>query len=116
MEAGRLEHVASPFDFHAALRSMLGSLRVATTSKGLDLVIDLDDRIDQIARAAMYDGKEDPQGRDKPAWVIGDEMRYAYRTYMQHGRPAEVTQCRHVRLRQIVTVGFLQDEPLEVCD
>lgn len=65
--------------FHAALKSMLGALRVATTAKNLDLQVSLDDRIDQRARTAAAEvctkGSDVPSPRNMPALVIGDEMR-----------------------------------------
>ena len=61
---------------------MLGALRVATTAKQLDLVINLDERIDEIARkAATMSNHDDPEkpslspSADVPALVVGDEMR-----------------------------------------
>jgi signal transduction histidine kinase len=58
---------------------MLGALRVATSAKSLALNVDLDDRIDQIARMAAANEGFDRNGaeslNDMPALVIGDEMR-----------------------------------------
>lgn len=58
---------------------MLGALRVATSAKNLDLKVNLDSRIDQIARIAAArecsDQEKCPILKDMPALVIGDEMR-----------------------------------------
>jgi signal transduction histidine kinase len=67
MDSGRFESSALPFPFHRTLRSMLGTLKVATEAKNLGLNIELDERIDKCASG----GGGDSQG----TWVIGDSMR-----------------------------------------
>lgn len=48
MDAGRFESVASPYSFHTSMRSMLVPLKLAAETRGLELVVDLDKRVDWV--------------------------------------------------------------------
>jgi len=87
MDAGRFESVSRPYSLHTALRSMFSPMKLAAEAKGLAAVLELDSRIDVVARAAalgtygedgmvVADGEKDGEpGEDQAANVIGDEMR-----------------------------------------
>ncbi|TRM57872.1 hypothetical protein BD626DRAFT_513149 [Schizophyllum amplum] len=55
MDSGRFESLSVPYSFHSVMRSLFVPLRLATDARGLELVIDLDDRIDVAARRAAYE-------------------------------------------------------------
>lgn len=65
MDAGRFEMTPRPFNLHQTLTSMLGTTRVATEAKGLQLSIHLDPHIDELAPSPGADG----------LWVLGDPVR-----------------------------------------
>lgn len=65
MDAGRFEMTPRPFNLHGTLSSMLGSVKVATDSKNLSLVVELDPRIDALQSDLSEDG----------LYVVGDPIR-----------------------------------------
>ena len=67
MDAGKFEHSPRPFPLHRAIRAMLGNVLVATKAKGLELDIELDAAIDQLATGV----NENEDG----LWVVGNEIR-----------------------------------------
>jgi len=84
MDSGRFESVSKPYAFHQVLRSLLIPLRLATNARQLELVTNLDPRIDQVARCAAYDAMgESPtsialhmeQYPEGEGIVLGDETR-----------------------------------------
>lgn len=66
---------------HDSIISNLGVLKVAATMKNVDLEVQLDDRIDQIAKVAANakppnpDEEKDAERPELPGLVVGDEMR-----------------------------------------
>ncbi|KZS94496.1 hypothetical protein SISNIDRAFT_453422 [Sistotremastrum niveocremeum HHB9708] len=85
MDTGRFESVHKPYHFHQVMRSMILPLRLAAESKGLTLSVDLDCRVDEVARRAYYKAQglseEDIRNMmdcypDEPGVVVGDEMRF----------------------------------------
>ncbi|EIN11110.1 hypothetical protein PUNSTDRAFT_119885 [Punctularia strigosozonata HHB-11173 SS5] len=68
MDAGRFESSPRPFNLHRAISSVVGGLGVATAAKGLDLKVETDPRLDQLAKSWH-------EGRDDGLWVVGDEIR-----------------------------------------
>ncbi|EJD47260.1 hypothetical protein AURDEDRAFT_163867 [Auricularia subglabra TFB-10046 SS5] len=85
MDAGRFESVARPYALHTVLQSMFAPLKLAAEAKGLEAHIDLDPRIDVVAREASGEVKRadgEPEKASSPGLdengagiVIGDEMR-----------------------------------------
>ncbi|TDL26135.1 hypothetical protein BD410DRAFT_784176 [Rickenella mellea] len=84
MDSGRFESVARPYPFHQVMHSMLLPLRLATDARGLQLVTELDNRVDKVARVAAYRAQGMPSDRigsllkalpDEVGIVVGDEMR-----------------------------------------
>lgn len=84
MDSGRFESVARPYPFHQVMRSLFVPLKLATDARGLGFVTDMDRRIDEIARRAMYEAsglsEEEIQRRmaeapDEHGIVVGDEVR-----------------------------------------
>ena len=49
MDAGKFESISKPYNFHNVLRSMLGPLSLAASSKGLTLETELDEGIDFVS-------------------------------------------------------------------
>lgn len=75
MDSGRFESNPHAFDFHQCLKSMLGTLRVATDAKGLALNVELDQRIDEVLdnpKGGEHGVEEKTSGR---TWVVGDSLR-----------------------------------------
>ncbi|KDQ09786.1 hypothetical protein BOTBODRAFT_178696 [Botryobasidium botryosum FD-172 SS1] len=83
MDSGRFESNHKPYAFHTVIRSVLVPLRLAASSRGLELITELDGDIDLVARRAMLTA----QGKSRD-WVdkkiaeekeegivVGDEMR-----------------------------------------
>lgn len=70
MDSGRFESVSKPYAFHQAMHSLFVPLRLATNARGLQLITDLDRRIDRVACAAAGRRVGDGEGV-----VVGDEMR-----------------------------------------
>ncbi|EJU04543.1 hypothetical protein DACRYDRAFT_113942 [Dacryopinax primogenitus] len=66
MDSGRFESSPRPFPLHRAINSMLGNIRVATTAKHINLVVDLDESIDQLSDAEIG---------ERHLWIVGDEIR-----------------------------------------
>ena len=84
MDSGRFESVARPYPFHQVMRSLFVPLKLATNARSLEFVVDLDRRIDEVARRAMYEAlgltEEEIQKRfveapDEDGIVVGDEVR-----------------------------------------
>jgi osomolarity two-component system, sensor histidine kinase SLN1 len=84
MDSGRFESVAKPYVFHKVMQSLIVPLRLATDARGLSLVTELDENIDEIARKALYQarGYNEDQVADmmsrrleQDAVVVGDETR-----------------------------------------
>ena len=57
MDSGRFESVARPYRFHQVMRSMFVPLRMATDARGLRLEVEVDGRIDRVARGARGVGR-----------------------------------------------------------
>ncbi|KAF5351378.1 hypothetical protein D9758_008035 [Tetrapyrgos nigripes] len=55
MDSGKFESVARPYPFHQVMRSMFLPLRLATNHRELELVTELDSRIDEVGVAAEED-------------------------------------------------------------
>ena len=62
LDQGRFDVQFVAFPLHRAIESLLSSVRVATQSKNLGLVVELDPAIDKL-------------GQDGPLWAVGDEIR-----------------------------------------
>ena len=86
MDSGRFESVLRPYAFHKVMRSLFVPLRLATDARGLELIIDLDDRIDTAARRAAYEAMgmtpvevasslAEAPADDSVGRVMGDETR-----------------------------------------
>lgn len=84
MDSGRFESLSRPYAFHQVMKSIFIPLRLATDSRKLTLVTDLDHRIDEVARRAAYLALgEDPlsvdlllkQNPSEYGVVAGDETR-----------------------------------------
>ncbi|KAH7098432.1 hypothetical protein BKA62DRAFT_773383 [Auriculariales sp. MPI-PUGE-AT-0066] len=75
MDAGRFESVSRPFALHTALRSMFAPMKLAAEAKGLQAVLELDARVDIVARLAMTGAYPQLDVEDGAGVVIGDEMR-----------------------------------------
>ncbi|KAG5644868.1 hypothetical protein DXG03_007509 [Asterophora parasitica] len=84
MDSGKFESASRPYGFHQVMRSLLIPLRLTTDARGLELVTELDPRIDQVARRAAYkamgeaDDVIDAHIYDHPdveGVVLGDESR-----------------------------------------
>ncbi|KDQ07591.1 hypothetical protein BOTBODRAFT_149123 [Botryobasidium botryosum FD-172 SS1] len=91
MDSGRFESNPHAFEFHQCLRSMLGTLRVATDAKGLGLEVELDERIDEVVsnikggegEGAGAGGSGGGSGEEQKergqgvggTWVVGDSLR-----------------------------------------
>lgn len=82
MDSGRFESVLKPYAFHKVMRSLMIPLRLATDSRGLQFITDLDKSIDDAARTALYDAMELPENEiakrmslDEDGIVVGDETR-----------------------------------------
>jgi signal transduction histidine kinase len=67
MDSGKFENKPQPFPFHRAVQSMLGSLKVSTAAKNLDLKVEFDERIDDVLSKA--------EAREEGVWVVGDPLR-----------------------------------------
>lgn len=65
MDSGRFESNPRPFPLHRAINSIMGPVGLASDAKRLQLRIELDKKIDELAETHMPDG----------LWVIGDEIR-----------------------------------------
>ena len=86
MDSGRFESLSVPYSFHSVMRSLFVPLRLATDARGLELIIDLDDRIDTAARRAAYEAMgmtpvevasslAEAPADDSVGRVMGDETR-----------------------------------------
>ncbi|KAG8781980.1 hypothetical protein FRC16_002746, partial [Serendipita sp. 398] len=80
MDAGRFESVNKPYAFHKVIESLLVPLRLAASAKGLQLIEDLDPRIDEfvldcLVAAKKVKGQYDEAEELEPL-VVGDEMRF----------------------------------------
>ncbi|KAI0701497.1 hypothetical protein BC835DRAFT_1322983 [Cytidiella melzeri] len=82
MDSGRFESLAKPYSFHQVMKSLFVPLRLATDARGLTLVTELDENIDEVARRALYHarGYSEEQIAEKMAHsldavVVGDETR-----------------------------------------
>ncbi|KAJ4474970.1 hypothetical protein J3R30DRAFT_630081 [Lentinula aciculospora] len=87
MDSGKFESLSRPYAFHHVMRSMLLPLRLATDARKLELVTDLDMKIDEVARRAAYEAlgedreaidkhmKDQPSGESHFGIVVGDETR-----------------------------------------
>ena len=65
MDSGRFESNPRPFPLHRAINSIMGPVGLASDEKKLQLRIDLDKKIDELAHPDMPEG----------LWVVGDEIR-----------------------------------------
>lgn len=79
MDAGKFESVSKPYAFHKVIESLLVPLRLAASAKGLQLIENLDPRIDEfvlgcLIRAKKAKGVYDESEEIEPL-VVGDEMR-----------------------------------------
>ncbi|KAF5386421.1 hypothetical protein D9757_006632 [Collybiopsis confluens] len=54
LDSGKLESLSKPYAFHQVMRSMFLPLRLATDARKLELIIDLDMNIDEVARRGAY--------------------------------------------------------------
>jgi osomolarity two-component system, sensor histidine kinase SLN1 len=84
MDSGRFESVSKPYAFHNAFDAIFMPLRLATDSRGLHLVTDLDAEIDRVAKRAVYQSmgnspdeiaRKLQEHPEEPGMVVGDEMR-----------------------------------------
>ncbi|KAJ3558702.1 hypothetical protein NM688_g766 [Phlebia brevispora] len=84
MDSGRFESVLKPYALHKVMRSLFVPLRLATDTRGLEFVQELDTNIDNVARRALYEARgETPESitrlmteeSDEDGYVVGDEMR-----------------------------------------
>ncbi|KAF5360111.1 hypothetical protein D9757_011734 [Collybiopsis confluens] len=87
LDSGKLESLSKPYAFHQVMRSMFLPLRLATDARKLELIIDLDMNIDEVARRGAYRAlgkdsesietllKEEPSGESHYGIVVGDETR-----------------------------------------
>ena len=88
MDAGKFESVSRPYNFHTAIRSAIVPLRLAASTRGLDLEVILDPAIDKIARKAAYQALDQSEEwirkkmemvgeeeHEAEGLVTGDEMR-----------------------------------------
>ncbi len=66
------------------MRSLFVPLRLATDTRGLEFVYDLDKNIDDVARYALYEARGESaesiarlmaDGPEEDGYVVGDEMR-----------------------------------------
>ncbi|KAF5373287.1 hypothetical protein D9615_007374 [Tricholomella constricta] len=84
MDSGQFESAFRPYGFHQVMRSLLVPLRLTTNARGLELVTELDPKIDQVARRAAYEAMGESEKAidrhmsdhpDVEGIVIGDESR-----------------------------------------
>ncbi|KAF9510024.1 hypothetical protein BS47DRAFT_1364825 [Hydnum rufescens UP504] len=83
MDAGRLTCVDNPYNLHKAIRGTLPGAYIAAESRGIQISVDFDDRVDLVARRAMYleQGMSDEEihkrlgEKHDDAVMVGDEMR-----------------------------------------
>ncbi|KAI0073055.1 hypothetical protein K474DRAFT_1700572 [Panus rudis PR-1116 ss-1] len=84
MDSGRFESVLKPYSFHQVMRSLFVPLQLATNARGLSFVTDLDPKIDQVARVALYEAlghskeniaKRLAENAEEDGIVVGDETR-----------------------------------------
>ncbi|KAG8820383.1 hypothetical protein FRC17_010171 [Serendipita sp. 399] len=80
MDAGKFESVNKPYAFHKVIESLLVPLRLAVSAKGLQLIENLDPRIDDfvldcLIAAKKVKGQYDESEELEPL-VVGDEMRF----------------------------------------
>ncbi|CAE6458104.1 unnamed protein product [Rhizoctonia solani] len=108
-DSGRFETVSKPFAFHAVIRSMLVPLGLGASAKGLQLIVELDDDIDDQARLAAYRA----QARDVdfahgekhvPAEVSRRRVEEWVAQRMEEGSEEDgIVMGDEMRLRQVVT-------------
>ncbi|KAI5118222.1 hypothetical protein M0805_000718 [Coniferiporia weirii] len=84
LDSGRFSTVNMPYNIHQTIRSILIPLRLAADARGLTLTVELDKRIDQLARRTVLAAQGvDSAGiaaalasqEDEDGLVLGDEMR-----------------------------------------
>ncbi|EED83763.1 hypothetical hybrid sensor histidine kinase [Postia placenta Mad-698-R] len=84
MDSGRFESVHKPYAFHQVMQSMFVPLQMATNARGLEFAQDLDKRIDEVTRRALYEALGESQSvidrrmteePDGDGIVVGDETR-----------------------------------------
>lgn len=85
MDAGQLVTVDRPYHLHKTIRSMLPSASLVAASRGIQVKLDLDERIDLVARRAILaqNGLPDSEIQERLAdpkipndgLIAGDEMR-----------------------------------------
>jgi osomolarity two-component system, sensor histidine kinase SLN1 len=83
MDAGRLTCVENPYNLHKAIRGTLPGAYIVAESRGIQISVDFDDRVDLVARRAMYleQGMSDEEIHKRlgekldDAVMVGDEMR-----------------------------------------
>jgi osomolarity two-component system sensor histidine kinase SLN1 len=90
MDSGKFESVSRPYAFHQVIQSLLVPLRLATDARGLTLDIDLDKRIDEVARHAAYE-------------ALGQQEDSIHRHMEDHPDVHGVVMGDETRLRQIIT-------------
>ena len=96
MDSGRFESVSKPYAFHKVIKGILVPLRLAANARELELVTELDPRIDLAARRAFYTARGDP-----PAWIESQLANHEDGADMDNG-DGFIVGDEH-RLRQIVT-------------
>lgn len=86
MDSGRFESIFKPYAFHSVVKGMLVPLQITANARQLNLVTELDPKIDEAARMALYKAqgmseedaerrvKENPQD-EEAGLVVGDEHR-----------------------------------------
>lgn len=83
MDAGRLTCVENPFNLHKSVLAWLPGAQIVADARGIQIIIDFDERVDLVARRAMYleQGMSDLDilqrlgEQHDDAAVVGDEMR-----------------------------------------
>lgn len=90
MDSGKFESVFRPYGFHQVMRSLFIPLRLTTNARGLDLEIELDPRIDQVARRAAYE-------------AMGQSNEVITQHMLDHPHVEGVVIGDESRLRQIIT-------------
>ena len=96
MDSGRFESAAKPYPFHRVLKGILIPLRLAARARDLDLITELDPRIDLFARRALYLARGESE-----AWIESQLGGYDETADMDNG-DGFVVGDEH-RLRQVVT-------------
>lgn len=90
MDSGRFESVLKPYSFHQVMRSLFIPLQLATDARGLEFVKDLDMRIDEVARTALYE-------------ALGESPDQILRRLIENAEEDGIVVGDETRLRQIIT-------------